>query len=202
MKPKRYRNLLKIIYNNRCKTIMEIGTYNGIHACQMIKTASIFHPINQIEYYGFDLFEKQTDEDFQKEFSKRATPYNEVKQRLDKTGANIHLYIGYSKDTLPQFLQEHTPLPKIDFVFIDGGHSFETIESDWNYVKEIMNPDTIVVFDDYLNNSEPEVSNFGCQTLINKIDKTKYNIDILEPEDHFNYEWGILKTRMVKVKLR
>ena len=87
----RYQYLLKTIYEERCRSIMEIGTYKGLHASQMIETANIFHPMDRIEYYGFDLFEDLSDEDFQKEFAKRPPAYNEVKQRLEKTGAKIHL---------------------------------------------------------------------------------------------------------------
>ena len=73
---------------------MEIGTYNGIHSRHMIETANIFHPMNKITYYGFDLFEALTDEDSKKEFAKKPPEYNEVKQKLEGTGVNIKLYMG------------------------------------------------------------------------------------------------------------
>lgn len=202
MRPKRYRNLLKTIYEERCRRIIEIGTYNGVHACQMIETANIFYPVNQIEYYGFDLFEGLTREDFQKEFSKQPPKYSEIKQRLEKTGAVIRLYVRYSSDTLPNFLEEKEDGKQIDFVFIDGGHSIGTITSDWNYVKKIMNYKTVVIFDDYYNNKEPEVSGVGCQSLITGLDRNVYDIEILEPEDHFEKEWGTLRVSMVKVRLK
>ena len=202
MKPQRYRNLLKTIYEERCRRIMEIGTYNGIHACQMIETANIFYPVNKIEYYGFDLFETLTNEDLQKEFSKKPPTYDTVQQRLEKTGAIIHLYMGYSKDTLPNFLEENKGRKQIDFVFIDGGHSIETITSDWNYVSRIMNYRTIVIFDDYYRNKDPEVKGLGCQSLIDGLDRNLYDIEILEPEDHFERDWGTLRVNMVKVRLK
>ena len=201
MRSERYRNLLKTIYEERCRTIMEIGTYDGVHARQMIETANIFYPMNRIEYYGFDLFDALTNEDLLKEFSKKPPTYDEVKQKLEKTGAVINLYMGYSKDTLPSFLEENKDGKQIDFVFIDGGHSIKTIISDWNYVKRIMNDKTVVIFDDYYNNKESEASKSGCQSLINDLDKNIYDIEMLQPEDHFKKEWGTLRVNMVKVKL-
>ncbi len=201
MRPKRYQNLLKTIYRHRCRSILEIGTYNGAHACQMIEIASIFHPVNKIKYYGFDLFDALTEEDLQKEASKRPPSLNEVKQRIQRTGASISLYQGYSKDTLPRFLEENRE-NQIDFVFIDGGHSIETIINDWDQVKKIMNAKTIVIFDDYYNNSETEVKGVGCQSIIDNLNKTVYKVKMLKPQDCFKKKWGTLRVNMVEVRLK
>lgn len=204
IKPKRYRNLLKIIYGQRCKRIMEIGTCNGIHARQMIETASIFYPINKIEYHGFDLFEDDTKENLKKEFVETHKPpsHEEVKQRLQATGTIIHLYKGYTNNTLSEFLDKFDYNKQIDFIFIDGGHSIKTITSDWNYVKKIMSDKTTVIFDDYYSNEESEVRGMGCQLLIDKLDRNIYDVEILEPEDNFKKKWGVLRINMVKVKYK
>ena len=201
VKPVRYRHLLRTIYEKRCQRIMEIGTYKGIHARHMIETANIFHPMNRITYYGFDLFESLTDEDAQKEFVKKSPTYDEIKQRLEKTGASINLYRGYTKDTLPKFLEENKNKKQIDFIFIDGGHSIETISLDWSYVEKIMNPRTVVIFDDYYSNKEAKDSGFGCQSLINNLDKDVYDIEILEPMDHFEIDTP-RDCNMVKVEVK
>jgi hypothetical protein len=201
MRHRRYRNLLKTIYKYRCQSILEIGTYDGVHACQMIETAGIFHPVNRIKYYGFDLFDALTDEDLQKEASKRPPSLNEVKQKIQNTGADISLYPGYSKDTLPGFLEENRDT-RIDFIFIDGGHSIETISNDWNHVKKLMHSQTIVIFDDYYNNLESEVKGVGCQSIINGLDRNIYAVEMLKPQDCFKKKWGTLKVNMVKVRLK
>ncbi|MDO9464823.1 MAG: class I SAM-dependent methyltransferase [bacterium] len=200
VRPKKYRNLLKTIYKKRCQSIMEIGTHNGIHSRHMIETANIFQPMNRITYYGFDLFEGLTDEDFQKELAKKPPTYDEIRQRLEKTGANINLYMGYTKDTLPKFLEESKD-EQIDFIFIDGGHSIETISLDWSYVKKIMYPNTVVIFDDYYSNKEAKDSGFGCQSLINNLDRDVYDIEILEPMDHFGGDTP-RDCNMVKVEVK
>lgn len=196
MRPKRYANLLKVINENKCRRIMEIGVFDGVHATQMISVAKIFHPAEQIEYFGFDLFELLTEEELKQEFAKRPPVFHEVQERLEKTGANIHLYRGNTKATLPQLKNSLDPM---DFIFIDGGHCIDTISSDWKSVKDLMTERTIVIFDDYFTNTEPEVKGIGCQTLIDSLDRNIYRVEILKPMDTFVHEWGILEVNMVKV---
>lgn len=199
----RYRHLLETVYRGRCRVLVEVGTYDGVHACRLIETAGIFHPLNEVRYYGFDLFEQLSDSDLDREFSKRPPAAAEVAKRLETTGARVRLHIGYTEETLPAFVREMKNTAKsIDFVFIDGGHSIETIASDWANIREVMTANTVVLFDDYYTNTEPEVQGVGCQHLIDKLDRQEYEVDILEPEDHFEKEWGTLKVRMARVKLR
>ena len=199
LRPKRYRNLLRAVYEGRCQRILEIGTYDGRHAAQMIETANIFYPRHEIEYYGFDLFDALTEEELVKEASKKPPTYEVVKQKLEKIGAKIRLHLGYSHDTLPSFVAENQP---IDLIFIDGGHSIQTISSDWENVKKIMRKNTVVIFDDYYSNQEPEVKGIGCQTIIDALDRNAYQVEMLKPQDCFEKAWGTLRVNMVKVRLK
>ena len=90
--PYRYRNLFKIIKKNRCHNIVEIGVFDGVHAQQMIETAKIHFDADQINYYGFDLFEDLSKEILTEELSKKPITYDEIKKKLQNTGANIELY--------------------------------------------------------------------------------------------------------------
>ena len=74
---KRYKYLFEIIKNNRCRRIMEIGTWNGEHALQMIRQAKKIHG-RSVEYYGFDLFELLDDRVYSKELSKKPPKLKEV----------------------------------------------------------------------------------------------------------------------------
>lgn len=116
-----------------------------------------------------------------------------VKKKLEKTGANIFLYKGNTKEILPKVVKE---LPKMDFVFIDGGHSLDTIKSDWNNVQKLMHNSTIVIFDDYYHNRE----DVGCQKIIKGIDKNFYEVEILPIKDIFKSKLGILEISFVQVK--
>lgn len=193
----RYVNLFKIIHDNKLRSILEIGVYNGVHASNMILSASVNSPPSSIHYHGFDLFEDLSDSDFKEEYAKRPLPYATIETQLIKSGAVIHLYKGNSKETLPKYLPE---IGRVDIAFIDGGHSIETIESDWNNVKEIMDEKTIVLFDDYFLCNNDELENVCCNQLIDSLDRSKYSVQFLEPSDTIKKEWGDLTIKMVMVK--
>jgi len=75
----RYKYLFEIIEDIKCKRIMEIGTWDGEHALQMIESAKKNFPIKEIEYYGFDLFEDADEKTIDVEISKKPSLYNEIK---------------------------------------------------------------------------------------------------------------------------
>lgn len=202
MKPRRYRNLFKIICNRECSSILEIGVWTGARACQMIETAALFQDVSEIEYFGFDLFELMTLEVLEKELSKQPPLMHVVKEKVEKTGAKVNLYKGYTTDTLPDFVEAVQGKRSFDFIFIDGGHSIESIQFDWDCIKQLMEPETIVIFDDYYRNTEPETEDFGCQRIIDGLDPSMYNAQVLEPEDCFQKDWGSLNVSMACVRLR
>jgi hypothetical protein len=168
---------------------VEIGVWNGRHAEEMIKAAQV-HSSN-VEYFGFDLFET-IDPDLVdcKVPSSEAT----VRARLEGTGAKIHLWKGDTELTLPVFVNTR---PYVDFVFIDGGHSVETIASDWENIKKVMGDHTVVLFDDYWN-----IESAGCKTVIDALDREKYNVEVLPAVDMFEKDWGTLEIRFAKVQSR
>ncbi len=184
---KRYRNLVKTISEIHPRMIMEIGVYTGGNSREMIREA-VKHREN-VEYWGFDLFE--VPEGGREEFIKVPHSYERVDNKLSGLGAEIHLIKGNTVDTL-----KYNFIPKMDFVFIDGGHSYETIASDWSNVQRLMHDDTVVLFDDYWTGpalTHPKYKNGGCKPLIDAL--TGYNIEHLEPVDQFPHLW----TNFVKV---
>lgn len=201
-KPSRYRFLLRSLFGARARVIVEIGTHRGKNAVHMIQTANLFHPLERIEYFGFDLFEDLTPEELEKEFSLQPPPHEEVKRRLEATGAAIHLLQGHTKKTLPKFLEGAGKNKVIDFVFVDGGHSVETIASDWAFVRRMMSPRTVVIFDDYYMNSPTQVPGVGCQSLVDGLDRAEYDVRLQKSEDRFEHDWGTLRVKMASLRLR
>jgi hypothetical protein len=199
IRPKRYRNLFRVIHERQCRCIVEIGTWNGVHARQMIQTAAIHHPVETIKYLGFDLFEGLTDELLQKELSKRPPGFDEVQRLLTATGADIRLFSGNTRITVPAAVDV---LREGDLFFIDGGHSVETIRSDWSAIARALRPEATVIFDDYYMNDASEVPGLGCQTIVDALDRTKYEVTLLDPVDEFPKEWGVLKVRFAQVRKR
>lgn len=188
----RYSQLYEVIKTKKIETILEIGTHTGFNAYHMIRLCK--KNSKKVSYYGFDLFEDLTEEILDQEKSKR--PYSE-KSALDLlrlTGANIYLFKGNTKATLRQHLRQ---LPKMDFIFIDGGHSLETIKNDWFYVQKVLTNNSLVIFDDYWENN----SAAGCKRLVDNMDREKYNVRILPKQDVFQKGKHFLKINLVLVTL-
>ena len=100
-----------------------------------------------------------------------------------KLGIEAHLIQGNTTITLPAFLKNGINPP--DFIFIDGGHSIETIASDWKHICEIVGPETVVVFDDYYVLHSREAPENGCNYTIDSLDPTRWKINHLECCDIF-----------------
>lgn len=155
----RYVQLLQAIELFKPKTIAEIGTWNGQNAIRMIKQAQRHH--KKISYIGYDLFEDASDTTDAEELNvKKHYGINEV-QGLIKDAcpdADITLYKGNTRDTLEKL--------SVDFCFIDGGHSVETIKSD----HERCAGSYVIIHDDYYEPDSagrlPDISLYGCNSLV------------------------------------
>ena len=69
---------------------------------------------------------------------------NGVNYLLKKFVNSIDLHQGYSKDLLKKI-----NLNMIDFIFLDGGHSYETVKDDVNIILNNSKKNSILVLDDY-----------------------------------------------------
>jgi predicted O-methyltransferase YrrM len=198
-RPRRYRDVFRAVYARRARRIVEIGTWNGVHARQMIETAAVHRPVREVSYFGFDLFEALTDEQLAREFSKRPSARANVEIMLARTGAAIGLFAGDTRATLPAALPS---LTDIDVAFIDGGHAEDTIANDWRWVERAMGPGTVVLFDDYYVDPAPELAGLGCQTLIDALDRNAFDVRFPGPIDVFPQPWGELRIRIAEVRRR
>ena len=190
--PKRYHHLFDEIEKNKVTSILEVGTWNGNRAVEMIKKAQ--QNINsKIRYIGFDLFEELSSDLYKEELSKMPPSYDEVKTKLESLGADVSLVKGNTLQTLPEYVQNSE---KVDFIFIDGGHSVETIKSDWEAVSQLMHDNTVVIFDDYWRNRKAE----SAAPIVDVIDRSKYEVEILPEIDKFNNpDFGRLEISFAKV---
>ncbi len=132
--------------------IVEIGTWNGVRALSLLNLSP------DSEYHGFDLFEDASPQTDKEEMNVKAHYYLEmVQERL--TGFKAFLYKGNTRETLKNFNV------KADFVWLDGGHSVETIRSDWENIKRCLTPDAVVFFDDYYT-GPIDTTRFGCNEIV------------------------------------
>ena len=138
--------LIKLIYEAKPKNFLEVGILEGATSRNICEALNDIH--NQsFTFIGIDLF----GEDEVLNNTKEYTPISKkisnplkwiyfklilkmdpnskkcVEHLLRKFKNSIQLYKGYSKNILRQI-----DLAKIDFVFLDGGHSYETVKEDLN----------------------------------------------------------------------
>ena len=196
---RRYQHLFRTIRDRRAARLVEIGVWDGHHAGLMIRTAGLGRPAAEVSYAGFDLWEELTDELFRAEASKKPPTRAEVQARLEKTGARIELVMGNTRHTLPASAEL---LKAADFIFIDGGHSVETVRSDWAVVESCLNDRAVVIFDDYYVGTEPELAGIGCQSVIDGLDRGRFRVELLDPMEEFRKPWGTLRIRMARVARR
>lgn len=148
----RYSQLIAACHRAQPAAILEIGTWNGERAQQLLQAAP------GAKYYGFDLFEDASAKTDAEEMNvKPHSTLDEVKRRL--LGYRVHLTKGNTRNTLPEF---HNP---VDFVWMDGGHSLETIASDFANVRRVAMPDAEIYLDDYYT-GPIDTDKFGCNRLV------------------------------------
>lgn len=151
----RYDELIALAAAKKPDTLIEIGTHVGKRAAALKAHCK--------RYFGFDLWESGNDETDKRERNgKGRSTIEQARQALH--GVEFELIPGDTRITLPEFVKRGE---KADFVFIDGGHSVETIASDFDCIRKILNPGAVVVFDDYYL---PEVSGFGCNRIVAEVE--------------------------------
>ena len=100
----RYSYLIKYIKEYKCKNIIEVGVWNGENSKKMLNAATLNQQSNdEINYWGFDLWEEMDDAIYQKEYSKKPPKMHDVRRNLESTGCNINLIKGDTKITLKKF---------------------------------------------------------------------------------------------------
>ena len=162
--------LLSIILEKKPKHFLEIGVFCGVTSRNICELLNSTHAGN-FSYMGFDLFGEKTNQELNEEepeyikSQKFSNPlkhiyYNlllkenlnsieSIKKFLIKFKNNINLIGGDTNKTLKQ-----ADLSKIDFAFIDGGHSYETTYNDLSMLYSSMkNKSKTIVCDDYIDTS-------------------------------------------------
>ena len=179
---------LNEIKKEKPKFFLEIGVFHGVTARNVCELLYKIHK-NNFKYIGLDLFEKNDENKTEiipnTNFSnplkriyfryiKKQNPYSldAVKDLLSKFKNNIHLIKGNSNKVLPKI-----DMSKIDFVFLDGGHEYETVINDLKHCLEVLKNGGTVLCDDYDLQQAPGVrraidefvkkNNFNCSIICN-----------------------------------
>ena len=158
-------NFLSLVEEYKPKNVLEIGVFCGVtsrNICELLKT----NFGSDFRYYGLDLFgstKTSSVDEIEPKFlenQKFSNPlktiyYNFIKKEnlnskisvqnfLKKFSQNIELIEGDTRVTL-----QKVPLSEIDFVFLDGGHSYDTVLSDLQKLYDNMKNNSRIVCDDF-----------------------------------------------------
>lgn len=161
----RYDRLIALATQKKPDVLIEIGTHKGARA-KLLKA-------HCKKYYGFDLWESGNDVTDKRESNgKGRSTKAQAEQAL--AGADFELIAGDTRETLPAFWERGI---EVDFAWIDGGHSIETIDSDWRWIRRMLAPGAVVVFDDYYT---PERAGFGCNVIVAGIEHELLEGDVFD----------------------
>ncbi len=179
--------LLNHIKELRPKNFLEIGIFHGVTSRNICELLYSIHGDN-FKFTGIDIFEKDLktlNEEIapRTKFSNplkniyynyiiRLDPYSQksVLRLLKKFTKNINIIKGDSKDILNNINRN-----EFDYVFLDGGHKYETVKNDLvNLLQVIKNGGTIVC-DDYNLTYAPGIKKAIDEYVLNY----KFNLKIL-----------------------
>ena len=177
---------LKEVFNKKPKSFLEIGVFHGVTARNVCELLYQIHG-NDFKYVGLDLFEKSDENKFEvipstnfknpfkkfyHQYIMRQDPYSieAVSNLLKKFKNQVHLIQGNSNQVLKKM-----DMSKIDFVFLDGGHEYNTVVNDLNSCIDVLKFNGSILCDDYNLGSAPGVkkaidefvknNNFKCKII-------------------------------------
>lgn len=162
----RYQHLIHIVDLFKPRSFIEIGTWNGRTAAQVLLRMNKYCTPR---YIGYDLFESATAE----------TDAVELNVKAHNTVESVRDYLRQIYQYAPQFDQlvklvkgntrETLKHEIADFAYIDGGHSIETIAHDYEALKHCP----VVLLDDYYTSGEtgngPDTTKYGCNQLVKRL---------------------------------
>ena len=179
---------LNEILTKKPKFFLEIGVFHGVTARNVCELLYQIHG-NDFQYIGLDLFEMTSEntsevipntefsnplKKFYFKFIKRQDPYSisAVQDLLKKFKNNVNLIKGNSNIILKKI-----DMSKIDFVFLDGGHNYETVLNDLNCCNEVVKNNGVILCDDYDLTYAPGIkkaidkfvveNSFNCEIICN-----------------------------------
>ena len=151
---------LNEIAKKKPKTFLEVGVFHGVTARNVCELLYNIHG-KEFKYIGLDLFE-ENDENKDEvipntkfsnplktiffKYVKRQNPYSleAVKDLLNKFNESVHLIKGNSNKILKKI-----NMKQIEYVFLDGGHEYNTVKNDLECCKEVILNNGVVLCDDY-----------------------------------------------------
>ena len=177
---------ISLLYKYKPKNFLEIGVLEGVTARNVCEVLNNFYR-SEFSYIGVDLFGLDKEKNNIKESTPISNRYsnplkflyfnyilkshpndiNAVLDLLKKFKKSAKLIKGYSKDIL-----EDIDVSNIDFCFLDGGHSYETVKNDLRILTKNLKKGSKILIDDY------NQSRYGVKKAVDEI-KNNFSFEIL-----------------------
>ena len=152
---------LNEIFKKKPKHFLEIGVFHGVTSRNVCDLLQQIHG-KDFSFTGIDLF-SQESEKLEDEFVPKTKfsnplktiyynyligldPYSieSVEKLLKKYKNNINIIKGNSNKVLKEL-----NLDNFDYVFLDGGHRYETVLNDLKSLKKVIENGGVILCDDY-----------------------------------------------------
>ena len=179
--------LLNHIRLKKPKNFLEIGVFHGVTSRNVCELLYSFHG-NDFKFTGIDLF--VNDETLLKDeyipkikFSNplktiyykyiiRLDPYSvdSILRLLKKFQKNVNIIKGNSNKVLKEI-----NVDKFDYVFLDGGHKYETVKKDLENLTQFVNNNGTILCDDYDLSYAPGVK----KAIEDFVSEKNFNLKIL-----------------------
>ena len=158
---------LSDIQKTNPKSFFEIGVFHGVTARNVCDLMYKNHK-SDFKYIGIDLFDQNVNANeiapnfkfnnplktFYFKYIKRQNPYSAlaVEDLLKNYKKNIEIITGDTNEVL-----KNLNLNNIDYIFIDGGHDFETVKNDLYFCRKFIREGGSILCDDYDLSQAPGV---------------------------------------------
>ena len=172
----RYGQIAHVIRQYKPARVIETGTWIGQRAIEMALAS--FENRDDFHYIGYDLFEEGNEElDIKELNAKKTVVLKDIKKHLktfkDKMKKEknktftFELIKGNTNETLKEGVEA-------DLAYIDGGHSTETVQNDYDKLKHIP----VLIFDDFFTADKDgncvEEKFLEVNRIIDNTDNRKY----------------------------
>ena len=145
------------------KNFLEVGVFQGVTSRNVCEKLNIIND-GKFSFHGVDIFEDTNNTVDNKEMTikhnKLSNPFKHllfniilkkdlfsiesIYKFLSKFKDKVHLYKGFSDTELLK-----VDLSVIDMIFLDGGHSYETVSSDLSLILKRIKKGKVIICDDY-----------------------------------------------------
>ena len=150
------------------KIFLEVGVFHGVTARNICELLYKIHK-DDFKYIGLDLLEESEEnksevipntnfsnplKNIYFKYIKKQNPYSKeaVEDLLKKFKNNVNLIKGNSNLVLKKI-----DMSKVNYVFLDGGHAYETVKNDLECCLEVIRSNGTILCDDYNFGHLPDI---------------------------------------------